>query len=111
MSLSAKKMGLVVISALFIFSCQKKENIGIQLTSKANPAGVFFTDTIQLKTTVILKNDSLYTNSYLFTGTYHDPIFGDISAEGFTHLKLESENPVITYTSVDSVVMHLNLNN
>jgi hypothetical protein len=108
MSLLAKNnIGLIILSALLIFSCKEKENIGLQLPE--DNVGAFFTDTLSLTTEVNIKNDDIVSSnqSYLYAGAYHDPEFGDISASAFTQLILKDESKAGTYTAIDSVVMTL----
>lgn len=107
MSLLAKKnIGLVIISALLIFSCKEKEKIGLQLPE--DNVGTFYTDTLSLSTSVIFNDDSISNReNYLFAGAYDDPRFGDVSASAYTQLWLKDESKVATYSSIDSVVMTL----
>jgi hypothetical protein len=108
MSLLAKKnIGLVIISALLIFSCKEKEKIGLQLPE--DNVAAFFTDTLSLTTSVTIKNDDIATHnqSYIYSGLYNDPIFGEISANAFTQLTLKTENINTLGAVVDSVVMNL----
>jgi hypothetical protein len=113
MSLSAKMInGLVVISALLIFSCKKKDEIGLNLQPQDNPLGVNFTDTITLNTYAVLKNDSIRTSQvgYLFAGAYADPDmdFGNVTAEGFVQMAIVNETQNVSGFTADSVVINLN---
>jgi hypothetical protein len=103
-----KKAGLILLSALLIFSCNKKEQIGLELQPQ-DQVGVFFTDTLTVNTYAFLKNDSIVTSnlSYVFAGAYDDPEFGDVSAEGYMQLLLKSETTSTVSAIVDSVVLSL----
>jgi hypothetical protein len=98
MSLLAKNTGLIIISALLIFSCKEKENVGLELQTEDNKIGTIFTDTLSITTSAILKNDSIATHDQLdaYVGAYKDNVFGDVSAETFIELILANENKAVT---------------
>jgi hypothetical protein len=110
MSLPLKIIGLIFLSALTIFSCTKKDEIGLQL-SQIGEIGVFYVDTFTLNTEAVLKNDSIFTYNqpYLYTGSYVDPEFGTVTGEAFTQLLLKQENVGVvgTFPTVDSVSLYL----
>ena len=95
MSLLAKKTGLIILSALLIFSCKEKENVGLELQTEDNKIGTIFTDTVSIITKAVLKNDSIVTNSnYVYVGAVGDNLFGNVNAESYTQLALN--NPIPT---------------
>ena len=110
MSLLAKRIGLIFISALIFFSCNKeKETVGLQLNPQNNSVGTFYTDTFSFKTAAVLKNDAIKTSTqdYAYVGAYHDAMFGDVYAEAYNQILLKYENINTSAGVVDSVVMNL----
>jgi hypothetical protein len=109
MSLSAKRTGLIVISALFFtISCREKEKIGLDPGHKI---GVIYTEIFSINTQAYLKNDSvnISKSGFLLVGGISDPEFGDISAEAYTQLLQANENTAANFTSIDSVVLRLTI--
>lgn len=112
MNLLAKRTGLIVLSALLIFSCKQKEKIGLELNSPDHKIGTFFTDTLTLQTYAILKNDSIPTHNtdYCFVGAYKDPILGPVYGQTFAQLVLRDAGKVLDNFVVESVYMNLAYN-
>lgn len=103
MSLLAKRTGLIVVSALLIFSCKEKENIGFD-SGVDKTVGAFFTDTLTLTTAAQLENDSIASHdlNLSYVGAFKDNLFGDVSAETFIELVLADENKAGVVDSVSA---------
>lgn len=111
MNLLVKPFGLIALSALFFASC-KKENNNISLKNNT-PVGVFF-DTLELETTQIFDPGSVQTstdgnffNPYLMIGSYYDPTFGVVTAEGYASIFKATEEKILNSTS-DTIFEHFN---
>jgi hypothetical protein len=107
--LQAKIYGPLILSALFLFSCKDPAKLGKDLQPNDHPVDVFFTDTVQVKTSALLIDDSIssYNSGYIFAGVYQDPVFGKVSSEGYTQFKFKNENIDTQGAICDSVVLQL----
>ncbi len=110
-----KKTGLLLLVILFFLGCKKEKNaIGIDDPSRL-PSTVYFTDTLTIKSEVVLISDSINTtnvvgpnnSSLLMAGAYSDPLLGNISAEAYTRLRLVSEFVELPAATADSAFLYL----
>jgi hypothetical protein len=113
-----KKTGLLLLVILFFLGCKKeKSTIGIDDPDRF-PSNTYYTDTITVKSQVVLINDSITTTnleggsgssttSLLMAGAYTDPIFGKIAAEAFTRLRLQTEFIELPAATADSGFLYL----
>jgi hypothetical protein len=108
--LQAKIYGPLILAAFFLFSsCKDPAKLGKDLQPNDHPVDVFFTDTVQAKTSALLidTNISSYNSGYIFAGVYQDPVFGIVSSEAYTQFKFRTENVNTQGAICDSVVMQL----
>jgi hypothetical protein len=111
-----KKTGLPLLVILFLIGC-KKEKHQVGLTNPDRIAiHTHFTDTISIKSEVVLINDSLVTSnvtsgldntSYLMAGAYTDPLTGSIAAHAYTQLRLSQEYIELPAATPDSAILFL----
>ncbi len=110
-----KKTGLLFLVILFFLGCKKQKNeIGIDDPSRF-PSNAHFTDTITIKSDIVLINDSINTTnvdggvgaSFLMTGAYSDPLFGKTAAEAYTRLRLQNEYVELPAATADSAFLYL----
>ncbi len=110
------KTGLLLLVILFFLGCKKQKNkIGFDGANRL-PSGTYFTDTITVKSEIVLVSDSITTSnvtngikgSYLLVGAYHDPYLGNISAEGYTQLQLNTQFVELPAATADSAYIYLN---
>lgn len=94
-----------LLSVLFLVSCKKKENVlgqnSIAQTDLLNSSGI---DTFSL-ITYTYEDDSISTSQPLYgmLGSYNDPVFGTVSGEIYTQLRLSLEAP--SFTDINAVVI------
>ena len=111
------KTGLLLFAILFFLGCKKAKNeLGLNDPNKL-PTNTFFTDTLTIKTEVILINDSINTTSvasdtnyYMMTGAYSDPFLGPTAAETYTRLHLVNEHVELPAATADSAYLYLQYN-
>lgn len=114
-----KKTGLLLLVILFFLSCKKeKSKVGIDDPGRL-PSGTYFTDTITVKSQVVLINDSIVTtnistndaynhnSSLMLVGAYSDPLLGKIAGEGYTRLTLSQEYMELPAATADSAFLYL----
>lgn len=107
-----RKNILFIFTLLTIISCENPAiDIGLQ---EDNPLNTTFTDTISVKASTVLVNDSILAlqKSNLYVGSYFDNTFGKITSKAFLEIGLESGTTGSTFTgapnaTVDSVVLAL----
>lgn len=108
MNLLAKNTGAILMLALFLFSCEDPNEIGLTLNDDRDKLGVLYTE-IPLTTSVIL-NDSISTtnNGNLLVGAYVDANFGRVGAQAYTQFLPGRANPAIPADAIiDSLVLKL----
>jgi hypothetical protein len=112
------KTGLLLLVILFFLGCKKQKNkIGFDDANHL-PSGTYFTDTITVKSEIVLVSDSISTTnvtdgisgSYLLAGAYHDPYLGNISAEAYTQLQLTTQFVELPAATADSAYLYLSYN-
>jgi hypothetical protein len=112
------KTGLLLLVILFFLGCKKQNNkIGFDDANHL-PNGTYFTDTITVKSEIVLVSDSISTAnmtngtsstaSYLLVGAYKDPYLGNISAEAYTQLQLTTQYIELPAATADSAYIYLN---
>jgi hypothetical protein len=110
------KTGLLLLVILFFLGCKKQKNkIGFDDANHL-PSGTYFTDTITVKSEIVLVSDSISTTnvsngsgaSYLLVGAYQDPYLGNISAEAYTQLQLSTQFVELPAATADSAYIYLN---
>lgn len=100
------------LSAAFLFSCKKKDNLlgqsAVDPNELLNSGGI---DTFQLVTFSIQEDSVISDNpAYALLGSYNDPVFGEFSAEFYTQFRLSGFDPNfgdLSSISVDSFVLGL----
>ncbi len=115
MNLWARKLGLVLVSALLFFSCGNDDLTTIGLPPENN-LGIFFVEIpVEDVVSQVWVNDiSSMNSSTVFAGQYTDPDLGLITAQNFAELQLPSENPgkVLEEDAViDSLVLEMRISN
>src|SRR6478735_1247837 len=98
------KYGAPVLVILFFISCRSKDG-QISVGTNYSTIGTNFTDTLSLKTSTVLCNDSVATSTritypgittfyahYFQVGQYTDAATGNVRAEVYTQLRLATEN-------------------
>jgi hypothetical protein len=108
------KTGLLLLAILFFLGCKKAQNkIGLDDPSRF-PTNTFFTDTLTIKSEVILINDSIRTtnvvsdtNFIMLAGSYLDPYLGPVAAETYTRLHLVEEHVELPAATADSAFLYL----
>ena len=103
-----------VIIVIFI-SCEKNNEFGLEINPDSNTLAAFYCDTFDLNTFSVyadsIKTDELNGPSIL--GNYIDPVFGEVNASIFTHIRLEQaydfipQDGTIDDIVVDSAVLYL----
>lgn len=114
-----KKTGLLLLVILFFLGCKKeKSKVGIDDPGRL-PSGTYFTDTITIKSQVVLINDSInttnvstndannHTSSLMLAGAYSDPLMGKIAAEAYSRLSLSQEYRELPAATADSAFLYL----
>ncbi len=110
-----KKTGLLLLAILFFLACKKEKNtIGLDDPSRL-PSNAYFTDTITVKSSVVLIADSINTTNVvgpnstamILAGNYKDPLLGNISAEAYTKLRLINQFQELPAATADSAFLYL----
>ena len=115
MNLRARTSGLILVSALLLFSCGNDDLNTIGLPPENN-LGIFFAE-IPLDNVVsqVWVNDiSSRASGTVLAGSYTDPVMGDISAQNFSELLLPSSNPgkiLGSDATLDSLVLEMRIDN
>ncbi len=115
MNLRARKLGLILVSALAFFSCESDELSTIGLPPENN-LGIFFVEIpLENVVTQVWVNDITSRNTgTAMAGSYTDPVLGEISAQNFSELLLPSANPgrLLEEDAVlDSLVLEMRIGN
>ncbi len=100
-----RKLGLIIIVAFFLFSCDEPSEIGPELIPDKNKVGLFFKEL--LLPTSVINTDSLETDfsDRLIVGAYRDNNFGKIKCTSFTQVRQNVEVPDFSAEDVfDSLV-------
>jgi hypothetical protein len=108
------KTGLLLLVILFFLGCRKEKNkLGLDDANKL-PTNTFFTDTLTIKSEVILINDSINTTNvtvdtscFMMAGAYLDPYLGPVAAEAYTRLHLVVEHIELPAATADSAYLYL----
>jgi len=114
------KTGLLSLAILFFLGCKKENNkIGLNDPSRL-PSEAYFTDTITVKSEVVLISDSINTTnvstgvngnsplaSLMMAGAYTDPLFGKISVEAYSRLLLSTEYIELPDATADSAFLYI----
>lgn len=90
-NLSNKIYGLVVILALFLFSCEDPNEIGLSL----NPDDQVGVNFVELPVSAVnTLQEAVITSrpGRLLAGTYNDPDFGKVTAKGYAEVKVNTKN-------------------
>lgn len=106
----SRKLGLMALLTLILFSCEEPSEIGLELKSDSQNIGVVYED-LELPAYVIYR-DSLLTSSSarLFAGEYRNPEYGNIYAASYTQFGFGSSTLSIPGDAVyDSLVLSLTL--
>ncbi|MDW7694767.1 DUF4270 family protein [Flammeovirgaceae bacterium SG7u.111] len=95
---------LLVVILLYFTSCGTTNRIGLELQGDNLIEGTFFTDSLEVKTSIVLL-DSINTSDtrYTLVGRYADEKFGETSAQGFMQLILPTEDSALVFGSDDAV--------
>jgi len=110
-----QKTGLSLLAILFFLSCKKEQNtIGLNDPNRI-PDNAHFTDTITVKSEVVLIDEEINTTnvtdggntSYLMVGAYTDPLLGKIAATSYSQIKLAREFAELPAASADSAYLFL----
>jgi hypothetical protein len=109
-----KKTGLLLLVILFFLGCRKEKNkIGLDDPSRIS-SNTYFTDTVTVKSQIVLINDSINTTnvnvggqSLLLAGAYSDPLIGKTAAESYTRLRLATEFVELPAATADSGFLYL----
>ncbi|HSZ24731.1 MAG TPA: DUF4270 family protein [Cytophagaceae bacterium] len=114
------KTGLLVVVILFFLGCRKEKNYIGYGDANHIPNNTFFTDTITIKSEVVLIGDSINTTNisngssgsdtaaFTLAGAYADPYLGNISAEAYTQILLKNEFIELPAATADSAYLYLN---
>ena len=109
------KTGLLLLVILFFLGCKKEKNkIGLDDPSRF-PTNTYYTDTITVKSEVILVKDSIITTnvsiggstSFLLAGAYTDPDIGTVEVQAFTQLQLAQQYVELPSAIADSAYLYL----
>jgi hypothetical protein len=111
MNLLTKYSGLILLSALFLSSCEDPSQLGLEVQPGDDQVGVLYSDTFNIQTEVIQRNDfTTALNDRLFAGGYNDPELGNLNAEGYFQYLPVNENKVIQDQSAfDSMTVSFGL--
>ena len=115
MNLRARTTGLVLVSALLLFSCGNDDLNTIGLPPENN-LGIFFVEIpLENRVSQVWVNDiSTRNTGTAMAGSYTDPVLGEISAQNFSELLLPSANPgrLLEEDAVlDSLVLEMRIGN
>ncbi len=107
-----KLRSFLLIMLLFgFFSCERSKEIGFGLVPREE-VGVFFTDTLGIKTSTVLARVNTTNANALLVGQYQDPVLGEVKAQTYfqvvpdtLRLIRNDENNLLIY---DSLVVELN---
>ena len=107
------KTGLLLLAILFFLGCKREKNkLGLDDPNRL-PTNTFFTDTVTIKSEVILLNDSINTtnvtsdtNCYLLAGAYTDPYLGPTYIEAYTRLNLDEQHIELPAATADSAFFY-----
>lgn len=86
MNLSTKTNGLIFVLALFLFSCTDFSTVGQEFIQ--DQVGEFAQASPSVETSVVIL-DSIPTDNAFFTGSFEEPVFGQISTTVFSELELD----------------------
>lgn len=109
MNLPAKKLGLLLIAALTLFSCEEENTIGLP---PEDNLGIFFAE-IPMKDYVnqVWVDDLPYDNSgFLLVGEYDDPQLGRIRSTAYSDLSTTALRPqfpvsdTVTYSFISAEI-------
>ncbi|ELR69944.1 hypothetical protein C900_04467 [Fulvivirga imtechensis AK7] len=93
MNLWARKSGLILLSALTLFSCEEElSTVGLP---PENDLGIFFVDVPlgDKVSQVWVDNVNSRSTGTVLVGSYTDPYFGNIEARNFSEVNLPKNNP------------------
>ncbi|OFY17835.1 MAG: hypothetical protein A2W98_06510 [Bacteroidetes bacterium GWF2_33_38] len=106
---SIYKLALFAFFVFTIFSCNKEDEIGLDLIPQKEMLNLEFCDTLLLKSYTVY-NDTFSTKNKTLSlvGSYHDPIFGKTAAGFLTEFRLSSTDVEFDETSyVNSFTLNM----
>ncbi|MEO6902408.1 MAG: DUF4270 family protein [Bacteroidia bacterium] len=109
-AVSAAKFFLILATGIFLASCNKPTDIGLDVQPTNDKLNVSIDSTILITKTV--REDSLRTDQFGIVATgligkYFDPIFGEVTSSLYTKLTLLTPRTFDTIPTCDSVVLSL----
>lgn len=112
MNLRASILGLILISALTLFSCEEDINtIGLP---PENNLGIFFADIpFGSHVSQIWYPDYQFADGIIYVGSYLDPQLGTIGAQAFSDVSLQEgrDSSLTEPLELDSIVLKLRITN
>lgn len=86
------KIGLFLLTILFLFACDDSVELGLDLQSQDQLISTYLSDTFSIESQVVISepNSTSKVSSLLF-GSLQDPYFGSIEAEAYAKMLLSTD--------------------
>jgi len=102
-------IGLIIVSALFLISCEDPNDVGLEIVPPQDNLGVRFIDLPVQGTNTLVDSINTTNRGLMLSGKFEDDLFGSVKAQFYTRVFPESRTPNIPaeITESDSVILEM----